>query len=204
MEILLYVVGILFMLIGLALSIGLHEIGHLVPAKLFGVRVGQYMIGFGPRLWSKRIGETEYGFKALPLGGFISMSGMYPASDGKPARGIFRTLVQDVEMTIARSDLAIAARYSALAGPLHERFFPLIRMEFDLAVSAVLKLRRQTSLLEGSSMRRSIRLRNPYVDPMNLLQVDLLRRWRQSGDETLFAALTASVNGIARGLQDAG
>src|SRR5690606_14434978 len=93
--ILLYVVGILFMLIGLALSIGLHEIGHLVPAKLFGVRVGQYMIGFGPRLWSKRIGETEYGFKALPLGGFISMSGMYPASDGKPARWICRTRVQD-------------------------------------------------------------------------------------------------------------
>lgn len=95
MEILLYVAGILFMLVGLALSIGLHEVGHLVPAKLFGVRVGQYMIGFGPRLWSKRIGETEYGFKALPLGGFISMSGMYPASQGKSARGIFRTLVQD-------------------------------------------------------------------------------------------------------------
>lgn len=95
MEILLYVAGILFMLVGLGLSIGLHEIGHLVPAKLFGVRVGQYMIGFGPRLWSKKIGETEYGFKMLPLGGFISMSGMYPASDGKPVRGVFRTLVQD-------------------------------------------------------------------------------------------------------------
>ncbi|WP_406250516.1 M50 family metallopeptidase [Microbacterium sp. M] len=96
MEILLYVVGILFMLVGLGLSIGLHEVGHLVPAKLFGVRVGQYMIGFGPRLWSKRIGETEYGFKALPLGGFISMSGMYPASTGgKPAGGMFRTLIQD-------------------------------------------------------------------------------------------------------------
>ena len=95
MEILLYVAGILFMLVGLGLSIGLHEVGHLVPAKLFGVRVGQYMIGFGPRLWSKKIGETEYGFKALPLGGFISMSGMYPASDGKPVRGLFRTLVQD-------------------------------------------------------------------------------------------------------------
>lgn len=95
-EILLYVVGILFMLVGLGLSIGLHEVGHLVPAKLFGVRVGQYMIGFGPRLWSKRIGETEYGFKALPLGGFISMSGMYPASTGdKPAGGMFRTLIQD-------------------------------------------------------------------------------------------------------------
>jgi membrane-associated protease RseP (regulator of RpoE activity) len=95
-EILLYVGGILFMLIGLGLSIGLHEVGHLVPAKLFGVRVGQYMIGFGPRLWSKRIGETEYGFKMLPLGGFISMSGMYPASTtAGPAKGVFRTLIQD-------------------------------------------------------------------------------------------------------------
>lgn len=95
-EILLYVAGILFMLVGLGVSIGLHEVGHLVPAKLFGVRVGQYMIGFGPRIWSKRIGETEYGFKALPLGGFISMSGMYPASAANaPARGLFRSLVQD-------------------------------------------------------------------------------------------------------------
>ena len=96
MEALLYLGGIVFMLIGLGLSIGLHEVGHLLPAKLFGVRVGQYMIGFGPRLWSKRIGETEYGFKLLPLGGFISMSGMYPASvNAGPARGVFRALVQD-------------------------------------------------------------------------------------------------------------
>lgn len=96
MEFLLYLGGILFMLIGLGLSIGLHEVGHLVPAKLFGVRVGQYMIGFGPRLWSKRIGETEYGFKVLPLGGFISMSGMYPPSKSSgPASGVFRSLIQD-------------------------------------------------------------------------------------------------------------
>jgi membrane-associated protease RseP (regulator of RpoE activity) len=95
-EFLLYLGGILFMLIGLGLSIGLHEVGHLVPAKLFGVRVGQYMIGFGPRLWSKRIGETEYGFKVLPLGGFISMSGMYPPSKSSgPASGVFRSLIQD-------------------------------------------------------------------------------------------------------------
>ncbi|MDT0156889.1 site-2 protease family protein [Microbacterium sp. ARD32] len=96
MEILLYLGGILFMLVGLGVSIGLHEAGHLVPAKLFGVRVGQYMIGFGPRLWSKRIGETEYGFKALPVGGFISMSGMYPPSaNSGPAKGLFAALVQD-------------------------------------------------------------------------------------------------------------
>ena len=96
METLLYILGILVMLVGLGLSIGLHEIGHLVPAKLFGVRVGQYMIGFGPRLWSKRIGETEYGFKALPVGGFISMSGMYPPSkESGAAKGVFRSLIQD-------------------------------------------------------------------------------------------------------------
>ncbi len=73
-----FLIGVIVLVIGLAVSIALHEIGHLLPAKLFGVRVGQYMIGFGPTLWSKRIGETEYGFKALPLGGFISMAGMYP------------------------------------------------------------------------------------------------------------------------------
>lgn len=111
METLLYVLGILIMLVGLGLSIGLHEIGHLVPAKLFGVRVGQYMIGFGPRLWSRRFGETEYGFKALPLGGFISMSGMYPPSkETGAAKGVFRTLVQDArsanDETIADGDEA--------------------------------------------------------------------------------------------------
>ncbi len=108
-ETLLYLGGILFMLVGLGVSIGLHEVGHLVPAKLFGVRVGQYMIGFGPRLWSRRIGETEYGFKALPLGGFISMSGMYPPSQqAGPAKGVFRALVQDArsanDETIAEGD----------------------------------------------------------------------------------------------------
>ena len=75
---LLYILGILIVVVGLALSIGLHEVGHLVPAKLFGVRVSQYMIGFGPTLFSRRRGETEYGVKLLPLGGYISMAGMFP------------------------------------------------------------------------------------------------------------------------------
>ncbi|MFB7843469.1 RIP metalloprotease [Microbacterium sp. NPDC056052] len=103
MEILLYIGGLLFVLVGLGVSIALHELGHLVPAKLFGVHVGQYMIGFGPRLFSKKIGETEYGVKALPIGGFISMSGMYPPSPGDQgddggqsrSRGAFHTLIQD-------------------------------------------------------------------------------------------------------------
>jgi len=99
-TVLLYVLGIVIILIGLALSIGLHEIGHLVPAKKFGVKVGQYMIGFGPTVWKKKYGETEYGIKALPLGGYISMAGMFPPAKkgGKPrtaSTGFFDTLVQD-------------------------------------------------------------------------------------------------------------
>ncbi|WP_342671474.1 site-2 protease family protein [Nonomuraea candida] len=59
----LYVAGIIVFLLGLMASIALHELGHLVPAKLFGVKVTQYMVGFGPTAWSRRRGETEYGVK---------------------------------------------------------------------------------------------------------------------------------------------
>lgn len=97
---LLYILGVAIVVVGLIISIGLHEIGHLVPAKLFGVRVGQYMIGFGRTLFSKRVGETEYGLKMIPLGGYISMAGMFPPArtGGKPrtaSTGFFDTLVQD-------------------------------------------------------------------------------------------------------------
>ena len=99
-NVLLYILGILIMLVGLAISIGLHEVGHLVPAKRFGVKVGQYMIGFGPTILSWRRGETQYGIKAIPLGGYISMAGMYaPAKAGARGRtattGMFETVVQD-------------------------------------------------------------------------------------------------------------
>ncbi|QIM22953.1 site-2 protease family protein [Phycicoccus sp. HDW14] len=74
---------------GVALSIALHEVGHLVPAKRFGVRVTQYMVGFGPTVWSRRRGETEYGVKAIPLGGYIRMIGMFPPRAGD-ADGMLR------------------------------------------------------------------------------------------------------------------
>jgi membrane-associated protease RseP (regulator of RpoE activity) len=76
------------------ISIGLHEIGHLAPAKKFGVKVTQYMIGFGPTIWSKKKGDTEYGLKAIPLGGYIRMIGMVPpARDGKDSTGPFAEIV---------------------------------------------------------------------------------------------------------------
>lgn len=81
---LLFALGVLVIAAGLALSIALHEIGHLVPAKLFGVRVTQYMIGFGPTVLSRTRGETEYGLKAIPLGGYIRMIGMYPPHKSEP------------------------------------------------------------------------------------------------------------------------
>jgi membrane-associated protease RseP (regulator of RpoE activity) len=77
-----YLLGVLFVAVGIGASIALHEIGHLVPAKRFGVKVTQYMVGFGPTLWSRHRGETEYGVKAIPLGGYIRMIGMFPPKPG--------------------------------------------------------------------------------------------------------------------------
>jgi membrane-associated protease RseP (regulator of RpoE activity) len=103
-TVLAFLIGVVVLVVGLAVSIALHEVGHLAPAKAFGVRVGQYMIGFGPTVFSRRIGETEYGFKLLPLGGYISMAGMYPpsptAAEGEDAprprrRRLFETMIQD-------------------------------------------------------------------------------------------------------------
>lgn len=69
--------GLLFFVLLMA-SVALHEVGHMVPAKLFGVRVPQYFVGFGKTLWSRRWGDTEYGVKLFPLGGFVQLLGMYP------------------------------------------------------------------------------------------------------------------------------
>ena len=99
-PVVLFILGVVFVAIGIAVSIALHEVGHLVPAKLFKVRVTKYMIGFGPTVWSRRRGETEYGLKAIPLGGFVSMIGMYPPNktDGSvrpSSTGMFQSLATD-------------------------------------------------------------------------------------------------------------
>jgi phosphoenolpyruvate carboxylase len=117
------------------------------------------------------------------------------------------TLLDDVEMVLAKADLGIAEAFSGLAGELHPRFFPRIRAEFERTVHWLLQLKRQDALLAGDRrLALSIRLRNPYVDPMSLLQVDLLRRWRATGstDEALLRALVACVNGVSQGLQNTG
>ncbi|MFL2546416.1 MAG: phosphoenolpyruvate carboxylase [Candidatus Rariloculaceae bacterium] len=119
----------------------------------------------------------------------------------------FQVLIADVEIVLGKTDISIAERYSELAGSLHDEIFPIIHEEYERCTEIILKLRGQKALLENDrTLRRAIRLRNPYVDPMSLLQVDLLRRWREGGrsDQAVLDALLASINGIAHGMQNTG
>jgi membrane-associated protease RseP (regulator of RpoE activity) len=95
---LLTVLGIVVLVVGLLASVAIHELGHLLPAKRFGVRVSEYFVGFGPTLWSRQRGETEYGLKAIPLGGYVRLVGMIPpAEEVKPVtlRGAAGRLIAD-------------------------------------------------------------------------------------------------------------
>ena len=101
----------------------------------------------------------------------------------------------------------IAGHYDVLAGDKLRSQSAPIAAEYALTVRHVLHLRGSARLLDSDpTLQRSIKLRNPYVDPMHLMQVDLLQRWRatQRQDQALFAALRATINGIAQGLQATG
>ncbi len=182
----------------------------------------------GSRPPSRRRGNGVENLRAIPwvfawaqsrhmLPGWFGLgSGLLAAAkefDDASFRDMFRewyfmrALTADAEMVLAKADLGIAEYYSELAGELHEHFFTLIEEEFHLTRNLILDLSDHHDLLEGDlTLQRAIMLRNPYVDPMSLLQVDLLRRWRASNraDDELFEALLASVNGIAQGLQNTG
>ena len=118
-----------------------------------------------------------------------------------------RSLIDDIESMLARTDLEIAAAYHALVPEPLRRFADVIRAEYDLTREQLLVVTDSTELLDREPMlQRTIRLRNPYIDPMNLMQVDLLARWRAGGrtDRDLFEALLVSTSGIAQGLQSTG
>jgi phosphoenolpyruvate carboxylase len=119
----------------------------------------------------------------------------------------FATLLDDIEMVLAKSDMAIFERYSLLAGDLHTHYYGIVHNEFMRCQNAILSIKNQKSLLQNDQrLAQSIRLRNPYVDPISLLQVDLLARWRTADrpENELFHALVATVNGIAAGVQNTG
>ena len=114
MTALYYALGVIVFVTAILVSIGLHEFGHLIPAKKFGGKVTQWFIGFGPTVWSRQVGETEYGVKAIPLGGYVKIVGMLPPGaeqlvdetsydeDGNPVHrvrksntGMFTQLISD-------------------------------------------------------------------------------------------------------------
>ena len=98
MDLVIYLVGAVVFFVLVMASIALHEIGHLLPGKAFGVKTTQYFVGFGRTLFSRRRGETEYGVKAIPLGGYVRFVGMYPPGPDHPGQvrrtrtGIFQTM----------------------------------------------------------------------------------------------------------------
>src|SRR5260370_24971438 len=77
-------IGWVIFIVALLFSVMLHETGHFVTAKKFGMKVTRYFVGFGPTLWSTRRGETEYGIKALPVGGFVKILGMTSLDEVAP------------------------------------------------------------------------------------------------------------------------
>jgi phosphoenolpyruvate carboxylase len=134
------------------------------------------------------------------------------AHDQIVLRGLYRSwpfftaLVDGLEMTLAKSSLAIAADYLQLvpAAAEPERIFAKIAAEHERTVAAVLGIVEETQLLDRQpQLQSSIRLRNPYVDPMNAIQVELLSRWR-SGDERALRPLLRSITGIAAALRNTG
>jgi phosphoenolpyruvate carboxylase len=121
---------------------------------------------------------------------------------------LFSSLIRSVEIAMAKADLTIARLYAGLVtdAGLRDRVFGMLREEFECTRKLILAITGQTELLEKNPVLfRSIRLRNPYVDPMSLIQVDLLRR-KRSGTTggSLDYAISATMNGIAAGLHNTG
>ncbi len=121
---------------------------------------------------------------------------------------LFIDLVRNVEMALAKADFGIASLYASLVPDvgMRERVFSKVEAEFQRTLSAVLAVTHQKELLETNPvLARSIRLRNPYVDPMSLIQVDLLRRKRAGDDsEAINRAIAGTINGISAGLRNTG
>ena len=121
---------------------------------------------------------------------------------------LFTDLIANVEIGLAKADISIARLYAGLVSDamLRDRVFSMLFEEFERTKQVVLRLTGQTTLLEKNPvLARSIRLRNPYVDPLSLIQVELLRRKRRGEDNNdLNYALAATINGIAAGLRNTG
>src|SRR5947208_16197240 len=116
-----YLLGVVLFALAIFVSVCLHEAGHMVTAKTFGMKVTQYFAGFGPTVWSTRRGETEYGIKAVPAGGFVKIVGMTPlepVADLDDSRAFWRRPLWQRTVVLAAGSathfaLAIVVAYAA-------------------------------------------------------------------------------------------
>jgi phosphoenolpyruvate carboxylase len=120
----------------------------------------------------------------------------------------FRTVLSNMDMVLAKSDIAIASRYAELVADakLRQAIFSRLREEWQASIEAVLAITRQQTLLESNPLlARSIRNRFPYIDPLNHVQIELLRRHRAGdADPGVVQGIHLSINGIAAGLRNSG
>jgi phosphoenolpyruvate carboxylase len=120
----------------------------------------------------------------------------------------FQMLLSNMDMVLAKSDIAIASRYAELVADseLRDRIFSRLRAEWQSVVDALLTIIGQQSLLESNPLlARSIRNRFPYLDPLNHMQIELLKRYRAGDtDDDVITGIHLTINGIAAGLRNSG
>ena len=123
MSVLLTTLGIVLFVVGVLLSVALHELGHMLPAKAFGMKVTQFFVGFGRTLWSTKRGETEYGIKAIPAGGFVRIIGMMPPAKGQDPAQPLRVRRANTGPIQSMVENARSAEYETIAPEDNGRLF---------------------------------------------------------------------------------
>lgn len=151
------------------------------------------------------VGHALEEFQRQEAGGLAALREMYQHWP------FFQALLENAEVSLAKTELGIAAQYARLvrSRAVRERIFGLIRREYNRSVRMVLNISQRKELLEKQRvLAQSIQRRNPYVDPLNSLQIRFLARWRQAGQahrtETLRRLLALTVHGIAFGMKSTG
>jgi membrane-associated protease RseP (regulator of RpoE activity) len=137
-----FIIGVVVLIVGLGISIALHEWGHYFPARKFGVNIHKFMVGFGPTLWSVRRGETEFGIKAIPLGGYVAMQGMFAPQKNKSKKRRGGTdlaaletddeVPEDLDMSRSFYTLSIPKRITVMLGG------PVMNLIIAIALYSVL------------------------------------------------------------------